>query len=58
MICAYENCIEPATTLAYGRTEHPNPTGYCDEHAAIVTDEDSPEYTVTCRNCHCRFGVN
>ena len=58
MTCAYENCNKPSTTVAYGRTEHPNPASYCDEHADIVTAEDDPEYVVTCRNCHCRFGVN
>ncbi len=60
--CQYENCNKPATTIACGHCRanigHPIPACYCDDHAAKVGNEGSPEYTVDCPNCGCRFGVN
>jgi hypothetical protein len=63
--CHFEGCTKPSEVLACGRelfgpgnAGHPIPARYCKEHADIVTDERSPEYTDTCPNCGCIFGVN
>lgn len=66
VVCAYEDCAALGTTLACGRNHdydfagpgHPTPALYCDYHASVVADEGHPEYTDTCPNCGCRFGVN
>lgn len=63
--CQYENCDKDATHIACGRKDyhsgekgHPEPAVYCEAHAETVTDENAPEYTETCPNCSCMFGVN
>ena len=61
--CQFENCDQPATDIAAGRKSyddkgHPGVKVYCDYHAGVVEDEQSPEYTECCPNCGCRFGVN
>jgi hypothetical protein len=60
MKCQFENCFTPAISIATGRGRKGSyPLGvYCETHAAIVEDENSPEYTESCPNCGCRFGVN
>lgn len=54
--CSFENCDKPATTIACGKTGHPEPALYCKTHATAVKNEDSPEYTEVCPNCGCQFG--
>jgi hypothetical protein len=64
--CSFEGCEKPAEFIACGRESyddderpgHPTPACYCREHMAEVIDERSPEYTDTCPNCGCMFGVN
>lgn len=65
--CSYEGCEKEATHIGCGRNRfydgdntgrHPNPACYCETHANMVADEDSPEYTNDCPNCGCVHGVN
>jgi hypothetical protein len=60
--CQYEDCDKPATCIAQGRSyswSKGHDLGlYCEHHADIVSDENSPEYQVDCPNCGCLFGVN
>lgn len=64
--CSFEDCDAPATGIACGRSSsfrgrdngHPDPAVYCDTHARMVADEDSPEYISDCPNCGCTYGVN
>ena len=61
--CAFEGCTAEATGIACGRKlfgdspGHPEPDGYCEKHAKIVSSEREPEYVETCPNCGCTFGV-
>ena len=46
--CAFEGCKQLATIWACGQKllntqGHPNPAKYCNDHAALVSDEDNPE---------------
>lgn len=60
--CEYEGCSKKAEYLAKGRDDrgggHPKIGSYCELHAHMVEDEGRPEYTVSCPNCGCGFGVN
>jgi hypothetical protein len=67
MECEFEvdgiRCSEQAVQMACGKggwinNGHPNPGIYCKVHAELVADEGCPEYTDTCPNCGCMFGVN
>src|SRR5271170_3208558 len=54
--CEYPDCKKKPTTFAAGRR---TPVGcYCDDHADVISNKDSPEYTTGCPNCGCEFGVN
>lgn len=55
--CQYPECDNKATHIAYGREEK-EPKLYCDVHADVVCDQQSPEYVTSCPNCGCLFGVN
>lgn len=61
-LCAYPDCEERATEIATGRRYMGRdgfPLGYyCRVHAEAVQDQGSPEYTESCPNCGCMFGVN
>jgi len=61
--CQYKGCRKKAVVMAGGRDRSGkiHPTGvahYCEPHAEEVADEGHPEYTVSCPNCECLFGVN
>ena len=63
-LCQYKGCRKKAVEIASGRETyiendpgHPTPALYCEDHAAIVSDEQFPEYIVECPNCQCKFGV-
>lgn len=56
--CEWDRCLEQAQFVVSGRTRYPGIRYYCAAHADLVIDDDNPEYTVTCPNCECRFGVN
>lgn len=65
--CQYEDCEADAEVIACGREHvhysrddkgHPEPRVYCLTHGRVVCDEGSPEYTDSCPNCGCLFGVN
>jgi len=64
MKCAYGKCPDRATTFARGRRKQSHDyvdlgvKKYCEDHAVEVADQGSPEYTVECPKCDCRFGVN
>lgn len=55
--CQWDHCDQPATQVAYGRRRREIGV-YCEAHADRVIDQDMPEYTVSCPNCGCGFGVN
>lgn len=65
-LCQYDGCQLPATHIARGRNHHaaesaekrPELGVFCETHANVVSDEGVPEYTVSCPNCDCMFGVN
>jgi len=60
--CQMEGCSQRATEIACGRdcdgAGHPIPACYCETHAKQVAHEYHPEYTESCPNCGCRFGIN
>jgi hypothetical protein len=58
--CQAPYCDNLATDIAQGRGERAAlPLGfYCDAHAEIASEQQSPEYVESCPNCGCRFGVN
>jgi len=60
--CAYPDCERPATDIATGRRylgDDGLPLGYyCRVHAEAAQDQGIPEYTESCPNCGCMFGVN
>ena len=61
MKCEYEGCDKEAVQQATGNRDFEKSVTvkwYCEEHAYLVADKDSPEYHTTCPNCGCRFGVN
>ena len=62
MECQYKGCRRKATALAasrYDTKQHPAGVAhYCEQHADDVVEEGHPEYTVSCPNCECLFGVN
>ena len=59
-ICEYDGCGNPATSIAENEKRgRPSVIGfYCEQHTSEVSDYNSPEYSVSCPNCGCRFGVN
>jgi len=58
--CEWEDCKKKATTFASGHEDRyeGRAGSYCDEHAEWIADEGGPEYTASCPNCGCMFGVN
>lgn len=56
--CEYKNgCDKEGTELVYSR--HVDQVLHaCLDHARIIVDEGSPEYTMTCQNCGCFLPVN
>lgn len=62
-LCQYEGCTAPATCVAVGRDNtrrkkgHPKIAFYCEIHRECIADEGSPEYTASCPNCGCMFGI-
>ena len=55
--CQYDGCGQPATGIT-ARSDSGPAKLYCAKHEAAIIDEKNPEYTVTCPNCTCSFGVN
>jgi len=56
--CQFEGCDKPATDIAAGRHNYPGVKVYCKIHARIVANDGDPEYTDSCPNCDCMFGIN
>lgn len=53
-ICQYDGCAFAATHIASGRNadgEQKPAKCYCEDHAVLVSDDRSPEYTDQCPNC-------
>lgn len=56
-LCCFADCREKATQIASGVGEDRDPDVYCDEHAEVISTQNTPVTVADCPNCHCAFGV-
>ena len=55
--CTYEDCKRKADHLVFNRDTRKVQT-YCEPHAKVVIEYQSPEYEEWCPNCGCGIPIN